>query len=43
MEEMKKNVKDAFEAEQNLCNALGEYVGSYDIDEGRAKTLLTKC
>ena len=47
MEEMRKNVEAAqhksFEAEQSLCSALREYVDSYDRDQGRARTLMTKC
>ena len=47
MEEMRKNVEAAqhksFEAEQSLCSALREYVGSYDQDQGRARTQMTKC
>ena len=46
MEEMRKNVEAAqqsFEAEQSLCSALREYVGSYDKDQGRARTQMTKC
>ena len=47
MEEMRKNVEAAqhksFEAEQSLCSALREYVDSYDKDQGRTRTLLTKC
>ena len=47
MEEMRKNVEAAqhksFEAEQSLCNALREYVDSYDRDQGRARTPMTKC
>ena len=31
------------EAEQSLCSALREYVDSYDKDQGRARTLMTKC
>ena len=31
------------EAEQSLCNDLREYVNSYDRDQGRARTLMTKC
>ena len=46
MEEMRKNVEAAqhksFEAEQALCSAR-EYVDSYDKDQGRARTLITKC
>ena len=33
----------SFEAEQSLCNALREYVDSYDKDQCRARTLMTKC
>ena len=47
MEEMRKNMEAAqhksFEAEQSLCNALREYVDSYDKDQGRARILMTKC
>ena len=46
MEEMRKHVEAAQhknEAEQSLCSALREYVDSYDKDQGRAKTLMTKC
>ena len=47
MEEMRKNVvaaqQQSFEAEQSLCNALREYVDSYDRDMGRFRTLMTKC
>ena len=47
MEELRKNVEAAqhksFEAEQSLCNALREYVDSYDKDQVRARTLMTKC
>ena len=47
MEEVRKNVEAAqhksFEAEQSLCSALREYVDSYDEDQGRARTLMTRC
>ena len=47
MEEMRKNVvaaqQKSFESEQSLCNALREYVDGYDRDQGRARTLITKC
>ena len=47
MEAMRRNVDAAqnksFEAEQSLCGALREYVDSYDKDEGRPGTLMTKC
>ena len=47
MEEMRENVESAqhksYEAERSLCNALREYVDSYDRDQGRARTLMTKC
>ena len=33
----------SYEAEQSLCDALRECVNSYDKDEGRARTLMTKC
>ena len=33
----------SYEAEQSLCNALREYVDSYDKDQGLARTLMTKC
>ena len=43
----KKNVvaaqQKSFEAEQSLCNALREYVEGCDTDQGRARTLMTKC
>ena len=44
---MRQNVvaaqQKSFEAEQSLCNALEEYVEGYDTDQGRARTLMTKC
>ena len=47
MEEMKKDVEAAqhrsYEAERSLCSALREYLDSYDKDQGRARTLMTKC
>ena len=33
----------SFEAEQRLCSALREYVDTFDKDQGRARTLMTKC
>ena len=47
LQEMMKNVvaaqQKSFEAEQSLCNALREYLEGYDRDQGRARTLMTKC
>ena len=47
MEDMRKKVEVAqhksFKAEQSLRSALREYVDGYDKDQGRARTLMTKC
>ena len=47
MEELRKNVEAAhhksYEAEQSLCDAQRAYNDSHDRDQGRARTLTTKC
>ena len=47
MEEMRNNMvaaqQQSFEVEQSQSNALREYVEGHDTDQGRARTLMTKC